>query len=457
MKKLIFLTNIILFGILTGLQGQKSVIELTFTAVYHDQYVALDSILIQNLSQGGDTMLYAPDHQLMIDITTGLTRENQALSHQDFALSQNYPNPFSETTAFTITTGEKSDAVVRVTNLFGVRVAFLKTSLDAGKHRFTFHSGNDQFYLLFVTINGITKSLKMISNGYNRGTEGMLSYSGSQADLTGLKSHITHGFLFTSGDRLRFTGYATTETMKQGSNELEDNPESSTTYVFDIIEGIRCPGMPLVYDPDGNVYNTVLIGSQCWMKENLKTTTYSNGTSIPNVTDINEWSSLVSGAFVWYSHDISWKDSYGALYNWYVTNDSTGVCPTGWHVPGDDEWSIMTDFIGGIDAPHGNMLKSCRQMNSSLGGNCNTNDHPRWNYHSTHYGTDDYGFSAFPGGYRNNAGPFFGMGISGYFWSSSECTSAGAWVRNLNICYGDIQVCSNLKQNGYSIRCLRDN
>ncbi|MFU8844085.1 MAG: FISUMP domain-containing protein, partial [Bacteroidales bacterium] len=101
--------------------------------------------------------------------------------------------------------------------------------------------------------------------------------------------------------------------------------------------------------------------------------------------------------------------------------------------------------------------KSCRQMNSSLGGNCNTNDHPRWNYHSTHYGTDDYGFSAFPGGYRNNAGPFFGMGISGYFWSSSECTSAGAWVRNLNICYGNIQVCSNLKQNGYSIRCLRDN
>ena len=111
------------------------------------------------------------------------------------------------------------------------------------------------------------------------------------------------------------------------------------------------------------------------MKENLKTTTYRNGTAIPNVTDENAWINLTTGAYVWYDNNISWKDLYGALYNWFATVDTNGLCPTGWHVPTDYEWTSLTDFIGGTGEPHGNELKSCRQDNSPLGGGCNQASH----------------------------------------------------------------------------------
>jgi uncharacterized protein (TIGR02145 family) len=217
-------------------------------------------------------------------------------------------------------------------------------------------------------------------------------------------------------------------------------------------------GSSTVTDIDGNVYNTVLIGSQCWMKENLKTTTYNNGTVIPNVTDEGAWVNLTSGAFVWYGNDISWKDSYGALYNWYAV-DADGLCPNGWHVPTDNEWTELTDFIGGTGPPHGNELKSCRQVNSPLGGSCNTSEHPRWgeDIWDGNFGTDDYGFSGLPGGARDFSGAFHYIGDSGIWWSSTETSSTSAWYRALYYSYGYVDVSVSLKRDGFSVRCLRDN
>lgn len=206
---------------------------------------------------------------------------------------------------------------------------------------------------------------------------------------------------------------------------------------------------------DGNIYNTVLMGTQCWMKENLRTTTYSDGTPIPNVTDVTAWSNLTTGAYTWYDNDISWKEEYGALYNWYATVDAN-LCPTGWHVPTDSEWTILTDYIGGPDSPHGNELKSCRQVNSPSGGNCNTSEHPRWNESSTQYGTDDYGFSGLPSGYRKDNGYFYNIGGIGAWWSSTQYVSYNAWVRYLSYGIGNVGVDSPNKKYGYSVRCLKD-
>ncbi len=233
----------------------------------------------------------------------------------------------------------------------------------------------------------------------------------------------------------------------------------SKIYEFNILGGHRCPGMSTVTDIDGNTYNTVQIGTQCWMKENLKTTTYQNGTLIPNVTDAGVWSNLISGAYVWYYNDISWKDLYGALYNWYATVDTNGLCPTGWHVPTHDEWTALTDFIGGTRSPHGNELKSCRQVDSPLGGDCNitdSTDYQRWNEHDTNYGTDDYGFSGFPGGVRYDWGGWDDIGDVGYWWSSSEANINPAWYRYLYYSYGSVGVYYYSKKRGHSVRCLRD-
>ncbi len=217
-----------------------------------------------------------------------------------------------------------------------------------------------------------------------------------------------------------------------------------------------CPGNPTISDIDGNMYNTIQIGSQCWMAENLKTTVYNNGTTIPNISENDDWSNDTTGAYVWYDNDTSWKDSYGALYNGYTTTDTNGLCPTGWHVPTNDEWTALTEFIGGTLSPHGNELKSCRQVNTPYGIDCNTTEHPRWREHSTHYGTDDYRFSALPGGYRLSDGAFEHVGIGSLWWTSTEDSPGNSFSRNLGYYFGGIGINSLSMKHGFSVRCLKD-
>jgi uncharacterized protein (TIGR02145 family) len=210
-------------------------------------------------------------------------------------------------------------------------------------------------------------------------------------------------------------------------------------------------------DIDGNSYNTVLIGTQCWMAENLKTTTYSNGTAIPNVTDNVAWSNLTTGAYVWYDNSISWKDSYGALYNWYATVNPNGLCPTGWHMPSDAEWTQLTSYISGGTTTGGNQLKSCRQVNSPLGGACKTTVHPRWEDGGVgNHGTNDYGFSALPGGLRNYAGVYNTMGNIGNWWSSTAVSSMYAWNRFLGYGNSGVGLANDEKIFGFSVRCVKD-
>jgi len=250
-----------------------------------------------------------------------------------------------------------------------------------------------------------------------------------------------------------FSGIANTSyTLRWTISTIYDTTFDDVIISF--TESLSCPAT--CTDIDGNTYNTVLMGDQCWMKENLKTTTYRNGTPIPNITEDIEWQNTTSGAYAWYVNDIFWKDKYGALYNWYTMVDPNGLCPTGWSVPTHDEWTTLTDFIGGTGEPHGDELKSCRQVNSPLGGGCTTSEHPRWNVAGTQYGTDDYGFSGLPGGYRFDDGTFLFVGNYGCWWSSTEYLSSYAWLRNLS--YNDGIVFENYfnKPYGFSVRCLRD-
>lgn len=109
-----------------------------------------------------------------------------------------------------------------------------------------------------------------------------------------------------------------------------------------------------VTDTEGNTYKTIKTVTQTWMAENLKTTKYNDGTLIPNVSDNTAWTQLSSGAYCWYSNDINNKSTFGALYNWYAVNTGK-LCPEGWHVPGDDEWTTLTGYLGGEDVAGGKM------------------------------------------------------------------------------------------------------
>jgi uncharacterized protein (TIGR02145 family) len=215
-----------------------------------------------------------------------------------------------------------------------------------------------------------------------------------------------------------------------------------------------------VKDIEGNVYKTVVIGTQVWMAENLRTAKYSNGTAIPHVTGDSDWATLTTPAYCWYNNDSSVnKTVYGALYNWFAvdtaSNGNRNLCPKGWHVPTDDEWKILIDYLSnngyGFEGNKMDVAKSLAATSGwqphDIAGNVG-NDQP---------GNNSSGFTALPGGYRNYHGTFNYIGKYSYWWSSTEYSNTNAYYRFIHNYYSYVGKANFRKQNGFCIRCLRDN
>ena len=192
-------------------------------------------------------------------------------------------------------------------------------------------------------------------------------------------------------------------------------------------------------DQEGNVYKTIVIGTQEWMAENLKTSTYRNGDLIPNVTDNAQWTGLTSGAWCYYNNDPQFECPYGKLYNWYTVADSRNVCPEGWHVPTDAEWTTLTNYLGGESIAGGKMKSTGTQY---------------WLYNNV--ADNSSGFSGLPGGVRGDSGAFSSIGYAGYWWSSTENDTYYAWYRFLDYSLGFVNRGNYFKSYGFSVRCLRD-
>ena len=191
-----------------------------------------------------------------------------------------------------------------------------------------------------------------------------------------------------------------------------------------------------ITDIEGNYYNIVTIGTQTWMAENLKTTKFKDGaTSIPNVTETSAWIALSTPAYCWYNNDEATnKATYGALYNGYTV--STGnLCPTGWHVPSDVEWTTLTTFLGG---------------ESVAGGKLKESGTSHWTTPNT-AATNETGFTALPGGSRWTDGSFNHLGNIGNWWSGTD-----NWLRGMHYDQSIVSRGSFTKIPGFSVRCLRD-
>jgi uncharacterized protein (TIGR02145 family) len=193
-------------------------------------------------------------------------------------------------------------------------------------------------------------------------------------------------------------------------------------------------------DKDGNTYKTIRIGTQTWMTQNLKTTKYNDGTSIPIVTDAISWSNLSTGACCWQNNDPARKVTYGVLYNWYVVNTGK-LCPNGWHVPSDAEWTTLTDYLGGENIAGGKLKESgFRHWNSPNTG-----------------ATNETAFSAFPGGDRLN-GPdavFENLLKMGCWWTTAFNEDL-ATNRIISDNSNKIQKLFYPKRCGLSVRCVWD-
>jgi uncharacterized protein (TIGR02145 family) len=195
-----------------------------------------------------------------------------------------------------------------------------------------------------------------------------------------------------------------------------------------------------IKDVDGNVYHIVKIGTQVWIAENLKTTRYNDGTSIPLVKDYTDWANLNSGGFCWYDNDSnSYKGDYGALYNWNAVNTGK-LAPVGWHIASDADWNILISYLGG---------------DSVAGGKLKEKGTGHWAVPNAG-ATNESGFTAIPGGYRHIYGQFFEIGQSSNMWSSTNASTDEDYFRGIGYNYNDISRGAYNKRYGFSVRCVRD-
>ena len=193
--------------------------------------------------------------------------------------------------------------------------------------------------------------------------------------------------------------------------------------------------------------SSVKIGEQEWMSQNLNVDHFRNGDIIPEVKTKEEW--VKAGeenqpAWCYYENNPSNGEKYGKLYNCYAVSDPRGLAPDGWHIPADAEWTVLTDYLtaNGHDGTEGIALKATSGWNDYNGQSGN--------------GTDNYGWNGLPGGIRGSNGNFNNIGGYGYWWSSSQHNSNNAWNRSIGESYDEVDRSFNLKDYGFSVRCLRD-
>jgi len=205
-------------------------------------------------------------------------------------------------------------------------------------------------------------------------------------------------------------------------------------------------------DIDGNAYNTVLIGDQCWMKENLRVSHYPNGDAIPLVTDNSAWGALedynTHDAYCFYNNDPN--SEYGALYtyaaaiadNWLKDHYAgQGICPDGWHLPTNDDWAALGTYLGG---------------NTVAGGKMKETGTSHWSSPNTG-ATNESGFTGLPGGYRMyNNGGFYDLGTYGVWWTADEYNSTFSLEYFLYKESSELGTSHSVKSYGYSVRCIKD-
>ena len=220
----------------------------------------------------------------------------------------------------------------------------------------------------------------------------------------------------------------TTNDLINGSCECAGTAVGNGTYV---------PGNGAT-DIDGNTYTSIIINGQEWMQQNLAVTKYRNGDPIPTGLSNITWQNSTSGAYTIYNNDAANNTLFGKLYNWYAVNDSRGLCPTGWHVPSDAEWTTLETSLGGSSVAGG-------KMKAPTG----------WNSPNTG-ATNESGFTGLPGGLGFTSGSYTDVGYGGFWWSSTEYGSGDAWFRTLNYNYSVVFRDRYNKRYGYSVRCARD-
>ncbi len=341
-----------------------------------------------------------------------------------------YPNPMQGKAELSFNAEQEGDIQITINDITGKEILHIGNKYPKGNHKFQLNGLKQGIYLVNIKSETYSYSLKLISQNSNQNETAAIEYLGYENETSGkLKNtNKTVYMAYTDGDRLLFKG-----TSGNYSNIITDIPTSSKTISFNYT---ACT------DYDNNNYATVQIGTQIWMAENLKTTKYNNGISIPNVVDNLAWNNLTTPAYCWYDNNQSlYGNTYGALYNWFTVNTGN-LCPLGWHVPDSNECNQLATYLGGYSIAGGKLKETglTHWINPNTGA------------------TNETGFTALPAGLRYAVGSFSFDGITneGYWWSSSEYD----YYNSIYILvYEDMEKLGKYgfyRRYGISVRCLKN-
>lgn len=448
MRRIYLVLLLILCGWSLTLTAQGS-LTLTFTCVtYEYAPVKPDSITIENLTRHWTETIYYPDTVYTLRVGTGVRDFNA-----DRAMLV-MPNPFDGTTRVNIASDKREKVHLRLTDVNGRTCAEYKGLLNEGGNLFSISVAVPQTYILTVHTALGTRSLKMENVGHAGGNR--IRYEGVSDITFSVQLKGTSVHTFRLGDKIRVTGYA------QGRLSLPFPVNTSTPYEVELplyfdMHGSPCPHWPVVTDVDGNKYNTVQLGNQCWLKENLRTLHYADGEAIPTGTQSSD-----SQPYCYPQEATIYGEIGGVYYNWvaatrgvaYISSDVQGVCPEGWHVPSGIEWDQLATYVSehAEFACNGNSQLIVKALSATIGwAECDYTCTPG-NDKGSNNAT---GFNAFP------ASSWVGvvdMGSNASMWSSSEKSAGSSSVKigsfNSSDSYWTTNTFSD-KWPGASVRCVR--
>lgn len=425
--------------------AQKISVHLTFSGQNQQLHSKLDSLKITNITAGGTLQLQWPDTAATVQLTPGDTLQYLGYSlgfpvgmdqpvfrENNFRLFQTGSNPVVNEGCVAVEIPADGTVEMTLSDLQG-RILFRENrQLGKGIHGFSLSPGNHRILFVTARYNTEVRTIRIMAFGSGSGSACRFQYAGMTSPASG-----------TNKEAPLKSGQMTQESC------ILDNPTYDETYTFQFATNIPCPGLPTI-TWQGQVYHTIQIMSQCWLKENLNAGTMINGSQ--NQTD--------NGILEKYCYDNlpSRCDQYGGLYQWgevmqYVAQQGAqGICPDGWHVPTDQEFMVLEGIVD-TQYPVGDPtweLYSYRGFD--VGKNLKTSS--GWN---TGIGTNLYGFSGLPAGSRTVNATFDFIGGAGIFWLSSEFSATKKHLRTLHCDYDNTYRTAQSPSIGYSVRCLKNN
>jgi len=422
--------------------SQNQSIEVSFSALNQFQYIEFDSILVRNMIYEKDTMLYGNDTVLILDYTIGL---EEGQNHSNTFKLTAYPNPFSNTTNIEFSLPDKDVVQIGIYDLLGRKECFFSRELSAGNHCLSFTAGNKKTYLLQANFKNESRSAKLLTVNNTKFQRASLVYTFISDDLRHLKSlKQSRAFPFTPGDSLLIVGYTT-----MGESGILRMPVNSEYYKLQFASNIPCLDEATV-EYGGQIYHTIQIRSQCWLKENLNI-----GKMIAGIQESTNNDTIEK--YCW-DDDITFCTEYGGYYQWdemmqYVNEEaSQGICPPGWHIPAEEEWKILA---GMVDSQYG-VGDIIWEYYTSCGFDVGEKLKSTYGWYLNQNGTDEYGFTGLPAGSRGTSGYFADITWGAYFWSSSCNENNTPWRRQLAYENTFMGRTPRARSFGYSVRCIKD-